>query len=348
MTTINAIRFDEWSGACVCDEMTSMDDDMSVLVSDKITPCVPEEVTRGCGMVAAYGSTGTCSVGDQIKATIRRRLLEENRKEVKAGGGKVEGFMSLEETARMTFRIIIDLKQRRLSEMVKSRYGFDLDEFIAASHRRGDDRIPIKEKELTTQVVDLMTWKDKPDEVDFLFLNAGLLAGYDEQNGFGIYHLDLRDGFWHPVQSLYLAEGSGRDSVDPTLSEYLGAHPVELRRGSLDPADALLHLISAVNQAAERNIGVGGYYNIILIDGRRPRDRRLREINDDRSFLALQVSRAWAKGFLDYRPAREIIEAVLLQDEPHLRMREVFLDKVRHPRELSRLLRGYKVNMLQS
>lgn len=341
MTSINAMRFNEWSGACVCDEMTSMDDDMSVLVSDKITPCVPEEVTAACGLVAAYGSTGTCSVGDRIKRTIFSRLRARFAAELGAQAGA--SFLNLHQVGELTYEIILEMKRRRLSEMVEARYGFSLDQFTAGSYNQGCVSIPIKDPETINQVMAMLTWKDKLDEVDFLFLNAGLLAGYDEERGFDIYHFCLREGYWHPVQAAFLAEGSGRDSVNPVLADYMGGRPLELRRRDLDPADALLHLIRAVNYAADRNIGVGGYYNIILIDGKRPRDQRLREINDDRAYLAQQIARAWDRGFLDRKPARSLIEEVLLEGVEQEKVRESFWSQVRRPRQLSRVLRGYRV-----
>ena len=78
MTSINALRFDEYSGILICDEQRSWNDDkIKIFSSDKIKPVTPERVLKEQGIAVCYGNTGTSSVGDELKFTIQKRISQE-------------------------------------------------------------------------------------------------------------------------------------------------------------------------------------------------------------------------------------------------------------------------------
>ena len=52
MTSINAIKFDDYSGACVCDEARCWNDEgMKIYTAEKMKPCVPGEISQRYGTV---------------------------------------------------------------------------------------------------------------------------------------------------------------------------------------------------------------------------------------------------------------------------------------------------------
>jgi hypothetical protein len=345
MTSINALRFDEFSGIIIGDESISTVADMRVNLGEKVRPFVPAPIVETYGTVGAIGTTGTCSMGDTIQEQLEARLKALLEKEIEKTGRKPDKFLTMEEIARLCFDVVVETKHRRISEKIRGVYNFTAPEFVEGKYKRDGQEFEIKDKDTIREVVDQMVWRNSIQEVGSIFLNAGLLAGYDDETGFGIFHFDLRDGYWHRVQNCYMAEGSGRHSVDPAIYGYAEKWLHSERRGHIDPVEGAIALIHGVNSASDHEIGVGGYYNIILIDGRQKDfSLRLREINDDRSLLANHVVRALHGDFIGYPDACAMIKGLLFQDTPFQETYERLWKTVREPEAFSRMLRGYKVN----
>ncbi|MCD4783093.1 MAG: hypothetical protein K8T10_04590 [Candidatus Eremiobacteraeota bacterium] len=344
MTSINALRFDKYSGICIGDESISTVAEIKINVGEKVSPFIPGEIVENYGIVGALGSTGTCSIGDTIQEKIENKLRGIFHKEIEKTGKKPDSFMNLEEIMALCFDVVIEIKNSRISEKIKGTYNFTVPEFIEGKYKRNDETYEIKDKDVIRKITEQVTWKNKDEEVGFIYLNAGLVAGYDNELGFQIYHFDLRDGYWHRVQNCYMAEGSGRHSVDPAVYGYAEKWLLEERRGNIDPVEGSIALIHGVNYASDHEIGVGGYYNIILIDGReKDYKKRLREINDDRSLLANHIVRALDSNFLTYKQTHNLIKKLLFEGVSFEEIYDELWSTVKEPEQFSRILRGYKI-----
>jgi hypothetical protein len=344
MTSINALRFDRYSGICIGDESISTVAEMRVNLGEKVRPCMPEPIFETYGTVAVIGTTGGCAMGGTIQETLENRLRRLFEKEIEKTGKKPEKFLTIEDIARMTFDVVIETKHQRHNEKIRGTYDFNVSEFLKGSYERDGKTYEIKDKEIIREVVDQMVWRNQVEDVGYIFLNAGLLVGYDDKLGFQIYHFDLRDGYWHRVQNCYMAEGSGRHSVDPALYGFAEHWLLEERRGNIDPVEGSIALVHGVNTASDHELGVGGYYNIILIDGRKENFQdRLREINDDRSLLTNHVVRALEHHFISYRDAYEYVKELLFENTPFEEVYEKFWGTVKEPEVMCRLLRRYKI-----
>ena len=344
MTSINALRFDQYSGICIGDESISTVAEMRVNVGEKVRPFMPGEIVKNYGIVGVLGTTGTCSMGDTVQEQLENRLRLLYQKEIEKFGKKPDRFLNLEEVMNMCFDVVVEIKNNRLSEKVKGTYNFTCPEFLQGKYERKGETFEIKDKDVIREVLDQMVWRNQMEDVGYIFLNAGLMAGYDDELGFQIYHFDFRDGFWHRVQNCYMAEGSGRHSVDPAVYGFAEKWLVEQRRGNIDPVEGSIALIHGVNSASDHEIGVGGYYNIILIDGReKDFTKRLREINDDRSLLANHIVRGLDGGFVTYSQACEMIKKLLFEEIPYQEVYDQLWSTAKEPEQFSRVLRGYKI-----
>lgn len=344
MTSINVLRFDKYSGICIGDESISTVAEMRVNLGEKVRPFVPDSIVEAYGTVGVIGTTGTCSIGDTIGENLEIYLRDKFQEEIEKHGKKPEKFLTIHDMAKVCFDFVIKQKHDRISDRIKGTYNFNVPEFIEGKYERNGKMYEIKDKDTIRDVLDQMVWRNKMEEVGYIFLNAGLVAGYDDELGFQIYHYDIRDAYWHLVQNCYMAEGSGRHSVDPAVYSFAEKWLVEERRGNIDPVEGSIALIHGVNKASDHEIGVGGYYNIILIDGRRKKYKeRLREINDDRSLLASHVVRAFEHHFLPYKETYDFIKALLFEDASFGDVYEQFWKAAKEPEILSRVLRGYKV-----
>lgn len=343
MTSINAIRFNRHQGAMVGDETISTSGGLAYHTSDKVQPCVPDLVRDAYGTVAGIATTGSCSIGETLKREFHDWILASYRAEVDRAGQKPQNFMHLDRMMEGLFDLVVRQKHVWFDQRLRGEFGFDTAEFIAGHYERGGRREEIKDRELARRITDWLSWKNNESEVDGIFLNAGLFAGYDDASGFQIYHFDLRDGYWHRVQTCYFAEGSGRHSVDPAMYEFVERLRIDERRGDVDPLEGLVALLSALNIASTHEAGVGGYPTVMLFDGREPFARRQREFADDRSWLGTRIARAFASGYLDRGNCFDLIDGLFFREEPFESAYDRFWAAAIEPERLGRLLRGYKV-----
>lgn len=343
MTAINAMRFDFHRGCLICDEQTSMSDGFLSDVSDKIRPCVPAEVTERFGTVAAVGNTGKVAVGDVLKNSfhdeLRRRFLKA-RAEL---GRDPETFLDLQQMAELYNGLILSANRARLDEKFVSRFGFTHAEFLAGKYERDGETYEIKDQETIDTITGWLVNRGEPSEMQIVFGNASLLSGYDDRRGFQMFHFDQRAGYWHKVQTAYLAEGSGRHSVDPYMYGMMENLFAAERREGIDPVLGLSCFLTALNAAEDHEAGVGGYFNIILVDGTRPHAERMVEVNDDRAKAASLVVRARDKGFLPFEASLPLVDALVFRGEPAQPVLAELFRISSDPADMERLFRGYKV-----
>lgn len=343
MTSINAIRFNRYQGAMVGDETISTGGGLTYHTSDKVQGCIPSVVREAYGVVGGMATTGSCSVGESLKQELHDWILGCYKAEVEKSGQRPATFLTLEQMAAGLFDLVVRQKHRWISERLRAEFGFDVPEFIAGSYERAGRKEEIKDRDVIRRLTDWMSWKNMEPEVEGIFLNAALFAGYDNATGCQIYHIDLRDGYWHRVQNCYFAEGSGRQSVDPTMYGFVERLRIDERRGDIDPVEGLVAMLGALNSASEHEVGVGGYPTVMLFDGRAPIARRQREIMDNRSWLATRVVKAFGHGYLDRASCHSLVDGMLFGDETFESAYDRFWAASKEPERLSRLLRGYKI-----
>lgn len=345
MTSINALKFNDYSGIMMCDEQRGWNEaDMKLFVTDKIKPCVPEEIIKDTGLVAAYGNTGTSTVGDEIKFTIYQKLREEYRKHKDKFSGTPKYFKTIEELSELVFDIITNMKRNHIDQEMKAKYGFDAIDYLRGYYEKDGKKLDIKDKDIISQVNKLITWKGRGNEGKPVFLNAGLVAGYDDKDGFRIFHFSLINFFREAVQEIYLADGSGYDMVNIHLSDYVGQKSLPERRGKIDPVEGTMELLYALNKASERNFGVGGYYTIILFNGKeKNKNKRIKEICDHRARLASEIMYATVKDLISKDCSYGLIKKLIFERGTFEEVNGLLLKNSKDRTRLNRLLRGYKI-----
>lgn len=343
MTSINALQFDNYSGIMLCDVLRSWnEEDMQLSASDKIKPCVPQEIIMETGLVAAYGNTGTSTIGDEIKITIYRRLKEEYRKLKEKTEEIPENFKTLEELSSLVFDIILNMKHNHISQQMKSIYGFNSHDYIRGYYENNGRKIEVNDKKILEDCQKFMTWEGRTEDIRPVFLNAGILAGYENKEGFRIFQFSLYRMHREPVEVAFAAGGSGSDMVTSCMTDYLSRKSLIEKRGNIEPLEGSIELIHSLNRACERNLGVGGYYNIILFDGRKDNSQRIREICDHRAKLASEIVFAYKEDFISETLVRELIEMLLFKEASFEEVHEIFLKGCNNRKNLLYRLRGYK------
>ncbi|RJR12124.1 hypothetical protein C4588_02645 [Candidatus Parcubacteria bacterium] len=344
MTVINAIRFDDMSGAMVSDEERTLDMKRTLCSIDKIKHIIPERIQKEYGLTARFGTTGTCSVGSELKYGLLKDIDELYEKEIERLGRKPDKFKTLEDIAFMAFEKLLELKHKHVNEILTTRYGFDTKDLIRGYYMAGDEKIDIKDKEIIKAAEDIVTFTRRSTETDRIFINLGIIAGLDEQKGFQIFHLSLLNHTCEPVQSLFKSDGSGQDVSNIDFIDYIRNKKLSEKRGRIDPVEGMIQTIEATLHCHKMNIGIGGYLEIVYFDGReKDHMKKMKQFDDNRSKLACEIVDAFSADLISKDLTFKLIEDLLFKEENFEKVHEAMMKKSPNQKKLKRYLRGYKV-----
>ncbi|MBN2382904.1 hypothetical protein JXQ70_08485 [bacterium] len=345
MTSINAIKFNHYSGAMICDEQRHWNDDrMKIYGADKILPVVADDIMHRFQLAAAYGNTGTSSIGDEIRLTLRTRIRDAYKDFCDDKDAQKSDFMSIRDIADLTFSILMDVKHQHIDDQLLSRFGFTTREFCQGFQQLDDQEIPIKQPEIIERVQEMIAPPADFSGSNAVFGNKGIVAGYDRMHGFQIFLFSMREQFCEEVPFGFAAEGSGSDTVNFVLPSFFDDHHCLHGEIDIDPVEGIMAIIDAVNLAARKNMGVGGYFNIIVFNGKAPDGDLISEINDHRSHMASEVVTLLRAGYISRAVAGEIIDSIIFQNKD-IEWAENILFKGRSKEDIHamhRFLRGYK------
>ncbi len=342
MTVVNAMKFDFYRGAMVCDEQTTFEDNRYAFLSDKIKRLVPKNITEDLGTVAAYGGSGTQSVAAEV---VKKTFREMNNayKDMKSAGLKSYHYKSIEDIARFSMKKLLEVKHHHLNDKLYANFRFELDDFNQGYYFTGGEKIEIKQEDIINKAVEYITWKDYSDDVDSIFKNRAIIAGFDQENGFEVYSLSLMENECFFVGGPYESIGSGSDTATISLNDFINTMVLSTRRDRIEPLDGIMELIRATNACARNNYGVGGYYNIVLIDGEKPNNQRYLEIMDHEARLASEIVYGLDFGLINRNDAREMINQIVFEGTSFDKIERQLCQKSHNSRELNLLLRGYKI-----
>jgi len=342
MTVVNAIRFDDFSGAMVCDEQVSWGNmQRKGDVGDKILPVIPPEIQNELGLVAAYGGSGTSSVSEEIKKITADLIIEESEKR-KLRPRSNGSLITIGVLAQRIFQKLSIMKREHVDEYLYHRYGFKGNDLIRGFYETQSGKIEINQAEIIDEAQAAMTWKGGFSDLKFLYVNRGILSGFEPTEGFRIFYFNMMTFSYEPVGAVFQSIGSGQDTSDLEFAEFVSSKTLEERRVHLDPVEAMVSIVQATNQASKNNIGVGGYYNIVLFDGRKPNKNKIIEIADEKAKLCSETVAAYKAEIISRKLAFHVVEELLFNNADFDKTEKELFDKCPAPRKLSRFLRGYK------
>ncbi len=346
MTVVNALIFSKYSGAMCCDEQTTIGDVRKMMSSDKIQKIVPTRIREAIKFEAVYGGTGTTAIGDEIRKGIKERLNKDFDL-MRSGKDKHEHFKSIDDVFQIAYEEMTKVKHKHINDIVKGYFGFDTTDYLQGFYKNSSgEKIDILQKDLKEKVYDLINWRNAP-EVDSIFLNAAIIAGFDESGEFKLSKMSIKTEMTlMQSTSVFETVGSGSDSAQIIFSDYASSKTLEERRNKIDRVEGMIQLLRATNGAAKYNMGVGGYFNIILFDGNEDEpEKRFIEIFDSRSKLASEIVLAYYNHFLSYDNMYELIDEIIFKNrKPFEELNNAFLTASFDRTKMNRFLRGYKVS----
>ena len=345
MTVVNAIKFSSHSGAMCCDEQTTIGSVRIMMSSDKIQKIVPTEIRENVKLEAVYGGTGTTAIGDEIRKSIKQKLLAEYEKLSGKADGMSKNFKTIDEICQMGFESMMSVKHKHINDIVKGYFNFETSDYTQGFYKTAnDEKIEITQKELKEKVNDLMNWRNA-EEVDSIFLNAAIICGFDANEEFKICKLSLKTEMnMEMAGSIFETVGSGSDSAQIIFSDYVSSKTLDERRHSIDRVEGMIQLLRATIAAAKYNMGVGGYFNIILFDAKEEElERRFVEIFDNRAKLASEIVHSYFSEYIDYKAAYDMInELIFIRKKTFEEVNEEFMNASSDREKMTKFLRGYK------
>jgi hypothetical protein len=343
MTVINAIKFNKFSGGMVCDEERTLDLKRRLCTVDKIQCIVPDEVLKEQNVCAFLGNTGTLSYGHELQTKIRDYITSEYQKEKKKLGYTPDKFMTIPEIAEKSYSVMCDIKHRLIDEMLIGKFGFATKDYVQGFYKKENKKYDITTDEILKGAEECITWKKRDEFLDRVFINLSLIAGFDPQNGFQMFRTSLASNICEPCTTFIQSEGSGTDACEIYFSELLRRKTQAERREGIDPVEGVIALVQATNVSLRVNIGIGGYFNIIIMDMQKdkPEDRAV-EINDNRAKLAMEIVDAMYTDFITEDNCKDLISRLIFLKEPFEKVHRKFFMATKKPVELGRYLRGQK------
>jgi len=345
MTSINAIRFSGDTGAMVCDEQRHWNPErLKIYAADKIRSIVPERIREKYGLAAAYGNTGTSAIGDELRFTMHRRVEAEFNRRCREDGKEPESFLSIDEVAQLGWQTICAMKHKHVDEHLKQKYNLSTAEIIRGYRESDGKKIKIGNRDVIKDCMESIARNPAILGSDAVFGNGGILTGFDRESGFRIYVFSMKEGLIEQSESGYAALGSGGDTTNFVIPRLFNRKGVAGRISGIDPAEGIASVLDAVNMATEHNLGVGGYFNIVLFDKAAKSPNGLyHEISDHRSKVVCESVQAQRAGFITHAACMDIVRQVIFEGKD-AQWGEAGLWKATHDGAgLHRLLRGYPV-----
>jgi len=345
MTSINAMRFDEYSGMLICDEARSWNDENGrFLTAEKMRLVISDEVIKATGSVIYMGKTGTSTLGNEFLESTKDALTVKFNEMVEKQGKPLDKFMTVKEVAHFLFHNLCEVKRKHIDYTLKSRYGFTSNDFVAGFYKNAKgERVDIKDKTVIDEVHKIMTWEGMNATSKSIFLNAQVVAGYEPTQGFRIFRSSLIAPHCEPVHEIFSCDGSGVDSTDFVFTAFANTRTISERRGNIDRVEGLAVLLEALNLANESSAGCDGYLKIQYINGReKDHLSRNKEIHDCRSKLAQEIVKAAVHDFILWKKAYELLEAVIYEDVAFLEVDDAFKRASTKPQAMLDMLRGHR------
>ncbi len=317
-----------------------------MMSSDKIQKIVPKRIREATKLEAVYGGTGTTAIGDEIRKGIKERLSKDFDTG-KSNKDKSEMFKSIDEIFQIGYEEMTKVKHRHINDILSGYFNFDTNDYLQGFYKnQSGEKIDISQKDLKEKVFDFINWRNA-SEADSIFLNAAIIGGFDESGEFKISKMSIKTEMTlMKAGSIFETVGSGSDSAQIIFSDYASNKTLDERRDHIDRVEGMIQLLRATNGAAKYNMGVGGYFNIVLFDGKEDDpDKRFVEIFDSRSKLASEIVLAFYHDYVSYENTYELIDELIFKKAKSFdELNSSFVNASTDKTKMGRFLRGYKVN----
>jgi hypothetical protein len=342
MAIVNALKFDDHSGAMLTDEESWLLRRRRTFFGDNLHSLLSPEMADALNIEAVYGCTGLPSFHFEVVQKTRRRLESAYAKGGRSQGG-IDGLRTLDDVAKVTMDVMRDLTRRRVDERLKFLYGFTADDLNRGFFETGGQKYDIKQDCVRDRAMKLVTWSDKGALMKNVFENHAVVIGHDPRHGYNAFVLKGELSVLSFVSAGFEALGSGKYAAGIAFAKYLNSRSLAQRKRGLNRTEAMIELINTGTAAADYFGECGGYFNICYVDGRgATHAQRFVNIRDHAAKLAAEIVAAYKEGFLKKADAFGLIDELVFARGKWESVEQAMFKKAKNAKGMDFILRGYK------
>jgi len=344
MALVNALKFSKNSGAVLTDEEYFIGGRRRVQISDTMQSLLTEEMSNEFDLEVVYGGAGNISFNTEVINEIKKELDKKFQTYKRTRESK-DAFASVSNVAKISFEVFQKVVRDKVNKKLFGFFGFNIDDFNRGFYFDGERKIEIKDEKIIDKAMKIITNSDG-ENVKNIFDNSAVIIGTDNILGYNAF--DFFGGTTHLYisTSMYEAIGAGSTTTSLSFANMINSLTLDERRNGFDKIFGLVELIRITNDTALKNNEVGGYYNIIFLDGNgKTHKERILEITGDKSQLAKEIVGAYDNEFISKNVCFNLIEKLVFSDgKVNLNDIEKSLMKsCKDKKKFKLYLRGYKV-----
>jgi hypothetical protein len=339
---VNSLKFNFHSGAIITDEEYFIGGRRRIHTADNMRSLLTDEMCNELNLEAVYGGSGNIAVTSDVVDRIIK-VLSARYSEFKRSGNNEKMFFTLEDVARIALKVFQNVSRDMVNKKLQGLFGFGINDFNRCYYIHNGEKIEIKEEKIVSKAMDIMMLKG--DAMKDLNEIEGIIIGTDNSNGFTAY--DFYGGMTHLYisTSLYNSVGAGSTTTSLAFSDMINSLSLDVRRNGVDRIFGLVELIRITNQAAIKNSEIGGYYDIIYLDGSAANHKdRFLEITGDKSQFLKELIGAYDNNLVLREFCFQLTDRIVFQNsEFDLGEAEnTLFSNTTDPVRLEMFLRGYK------
>ncbi|MCD4654134.1 hypothetical protein K8T06_09375 [bacterium] len=337
MAIVTSLQFSAVSGALMCDEEYWYLRRRRSFFLDNIRNVIPEEVSADLEIYAGYGGWGHPSFHEEVIRRTREKVLDVWK------NGDTSELKDLENIAMIIRKAMEQTRRRKIDDMLKFLYGFNLDELNQGYFEENGDKVDIKQDAVVKAAKDIATFKTQNGLTNPIFKNKCVFTGYDPTWGFRGWHINAENTVCSLISGGFEAIGAGHYGAGIEFSRILNRLTLDQRRQGFDRVWGMIALFEATLNAWEHFHEVGGGLHLILIDGKATKKAdRYREVSDHPMQLAKEMITAVRFGMISYETIYPLIDELIFKQANTKKIEKKFIEKANDPAALRKLLRGYK------
>ena len=337
MAIVTSLQFSASSGALMCDEEYWYLRRRRSFFLDNIRNVIPEEVSNELEIYAGYGGWGHPGFHEEVIERTREKVLAAYK------AGKTSDLLDLENIAMMVRKSMEETRRRKVDDMLKYLYGFNLNELNQGYFEENGEKVEIKQQDVLDAAKAIATFKTQNNLTNPIFKNKCVFAGFDPTWGFRGWHINAENTVCSLISGGFEAIGAGLYGAGIEFSRILNRFTLDQRRTGMDRVWGIIALMEATLNAWEHFHEVGGGLHLILIDGKSGKKTdRYREISDHTMQLAKEMVTAVRFGMTSYETIYPLMDELIFKKADLKKVENKFLDSASDQTALKKLLRGYK------
>lgn len=336
MGIVNMLRFNNHSGAMLSDEEYVDIRWRRCYYLDSIQSLLSTEASNTLGMEAVYGGVGNPSFHYEIVNKVVKKI----DKIISGSTKKIQTGLDI---GNITLDTIHEISNRRVDDILKLFYGFTRDDFNQGYTEIDNKKIDIKQDAIKEDTRKIISFKDKREYLKPVFENKTAIMTCDKEHGFNAFCIKADTGVLSMVSGGFDSLGRGVYGAGRAFGKYFKDRYLSQRREGMDRVEGMFILISSAIEARDYYSGIGGYFNMVYMDGEKAsHNERYKEIFHHSAKLATEVVTAFLNNELKKDNTYELLNELIFEDKPLEEVEDKMWKYAKSHKRLELLLRGYK------